>query len=95
MNAQTKLSAKGQIVIPKDMRERLGLAVGETFDVTDRGGDIVLRPLRSRKNSLTVEEVAERLRKIVNYDGPYITDEMINEAAAQGAAGRTHRLDAK
>ncbi|MEQ1639533.1 MAG: AbrB/MazE/SpoVT family DNA-binding domain-containing protein [Novosphingobium sp.] len=43
MTMQTRLSAKGQVVIPKDVRDRLGLTEGTVFDVIDRGNEVVLK----------------------------------------------------
>ncbi len=43
----TTLSARGQIVIPHDIRAQMGLCVGDDFLVLSaETGEIVLRPLR-------------------------------------------------
>ncbi len=48
MNAQTKLSAKGQVVIPKDVRDRLRWAEGMKLAVVESSGSVTLIPLKSR-----------------------------------------------
>lgn len=44
MSVQTSLSAKGQIVIPKALRDRLRWAPGLRFDLIERGGVVTLQP---------------------------------------------------
>jgi antitoxin PrlF len=39
---RTKISEKGQITVPKSLRERLGIRPGDELDVVDEGGRIVL-----------------------------------------------------
>ena len=39
-----RVSTKGQIVIPKEIRERAGLQVGQRVQVIARGGTITLVP---------------------------------------------------
>jgi AbrB family looped-hinge helix DNA binding protein len=45
------LSVKGQIVIPKHMRETAQLSVGDEFTISFVNGEIRLRPLVTKKNS--------------------------------------------
>ncbi|MBI4754507.1 MAG: AbrB/MazE/SpoVT family DNA-binding domain-containing protein [Betaproteobacteria bacterium] len=40
-----KLSSRGQIVIPKDIREQARLAEGMEFSIVFEGGEIRLRPV--------------------------------------------------
>ena len=42
--ARTKVSSKYQVVIPKDVRERAGIRVGQEFQVITKGGAITLVP---------------------------------------------------
>ncbi|MFH1386853.1 MAG: AbrB/MazE/SpoVT family DNA-binding domain-containing protein [bacterium] len=41
----TKLSAKGQIVVPAELREKYDLSAGDTVELMDIGGEIVIVPL--------------------------------------------------
>ena len=77
MNARTTLSAKGQVVIPKDVREALGFKPGQQLDVTRSGDAVVLRPAMT-KSGATFDEVTARLRALTAYDGPVVTIEETN-----------------
>ena len=43
--ATTRMSSKGQVVIPEEIREKLGLHPGTQFAVLGARGMIILRPL--------------------------------------------------
>ena len=64
MGAQTKLSAKGQVVIPKDVRDRLGLAEGAKLDIVETAAGLLLRPVRAGK--VTREHALARIRKAID-----------------------------
>ena len=80
MTAQTKLSAKGQIVIPKDVRDRLGLIAGTVFDVIETGNGVILRRPQTRPK-ISVEEATIRLRKIYQHKGPPVPIERLSWSA--------------
>jgi AbrB family looped-hinge helix DNA binding protein len=42
--AKTRMSSKGQVIIPKAVRDRHGWATGLELEVEDRGDAVVLRP---------------------------------------------------
>jgi len=44
--ARTRVSPKFQVVIPKEVREGIGLRVGEELQVVSKGGVITLVPER-------------------------------------------------
>jgi AbrB family looped-hinge helix DNA binding protein len=83
----TRLSSKGQIIIPKWLRDLYQWESGFEFIVIDTGQGVLLKPSRPFEPS-TLEDVAGSLA----YDGPSITieemDEAIGRAIAEGKHGR-------
>jgi AbrB family looped-hinge helix DNA binding protein len=51
---QTKLSTKGQVVLPGSIRRRLGLRVGDALDANIDGGHIVLTPRKPRARRVRI-----------------------------------------
>jgi AbrB family looped-hinge helix DNA binding protein len=45
---QTKVSTKGQVVLPVPIRRKLGIHAGDPLDATIEDGSIVLTPRRTR-----------------------------------------------
>lgn len=45
---QTKVSTKGQVVLPSPLRRRLGIREGDPLDASIEGGRIVLTPRTKR-----------------------------------------------
>ena len=45
---QTKISTKGQVVLPGPVRRRLGIRAGDPLEVNVEAGRIVLTPQRQR-----------------------------------------------
>jgi len=43
--ATTRLSSKGQVVIPEDVRQRLGLKAGDQFLVVGEGDVVILKTI--------------------------------------------------
>ena len=52
----TKMSSKGQVVIPKSIRARLGFEEGDRMTVEAREGEIVLR-------KLSLEDIVQEAEK--------------------------------
>ncbi|MFH1568028.1 MAG: AbrB/MazE/SpoVT family DNA-binding domain-containing protein [Gemmatimonadota bacterium] len=76
----TRLSNKGQVVIPHRIRKRFGWEAGVEFTVEAIEGGVALRPV-SRLVSTTVEEVYGCLP----YRGPRKTLADMESAIRQGA----------
>lgn len=72
MNAKTTLSAKGQVVIPKDVRDSLGLKPGEQLSVWQAGRRIILEAPELPRERISYEEFR---RRVPTYTGPRIAIE--------------------
>ena len=70
-----KVSSKGQIVIPREIRKKLGVRGGEKLLVLTCDGDIVLR----RTKNLSLDEIAERIEKVTNEERIDV-DKLVAEA---------------
>lgn len=80
MNTQTTLSGKGQVVIPKDVRDALGLVPGQKLDVVRAGNGVLLRPIL-QKSGRTTEEIFAHLREIApKWEGPPVSIEEMDRA---------------
>ena len=51
---QTKISTKGQVVLPSRLRQKLGLRPGDALDVKLEGENIVLTPRRRRRRKARI-----------------------------------------
>lgn len=64
--ATTKLSSRGQVVIPEEVRTRLGLEPGDRFVVVGEGDVVVLKalkPPRPEEFKKLLDEVQEAARE--------------------------------
>lgn len=77
---KTKLSSKGQVIIPKDIRDALGWEPGDELLVEQETGRVVLsQPKPFRKT--TLDEVSGCLK--AHYSGPARTVEEMDAAVAE------------
>jgi AbrB family looped-hinge helix DNA binding protein len=74
MNAQARFSAKGQIVIPKDVRDRYRFTNGEVVDVIETAEGVLLRRLPSEK-AATFDQALAKVRVAVRYTGPRLDEQ--------------------
>ena len=56
-----KMSVKGQIVVPKEVRERLGIKAGGKLAVIVRDDEIILRKIER----LNLSEISSRISSVV------------------------------
>ena len=58
--AKTRITAKGQVTIPKEVRERLGLRPGDELEFTEEDGVFRLRKRLPKRHRGYLKEFAER-----------------------------------
>ena len=51
---QTRISSKGQVVLPGAIRRKLGLRPGDPLDASVKSGQIVLSPRHSRRVKVAI-----------------------------------------
>jgi len=81
---QTKISTKGQVVLPKAIREKRRWKAGTRLTVEERPDGVLLKPVE-RKKKLTIDDWAA----ILKYKGPTHTIEEMN-AAIEREVQRRH-----
>ena len=84
----TKLSSKGQVVIPKPVRAAHDWKVGQELVVIEMGDGILLRPT-TPFDSTDIDEVAASL----SYSGDAVTLDEMDEAIRRGVSKRDHGRD--
>lgn len=82
----TKLSSKGQVILPKAVRDARSWAPGTEFVVEEVAGGIMLRPLR-----LLPTTSLEAVFGCLNYKGRAKTLAQMEKAVAQGVEERHGR----
>ena len=78
--ATTRLSTKGQLIIPKEIRERHGWDSGTELELEDRGDSVVIRPVADIPRT-SPDDVLGCLR----YSGRPRTLREMEDAIARGA----------
>lgn len=73
VNATTKMSSKGQVVIPEEIRNRLGLGEGVQFLVLGEGDVIILKSL-STPSMKDFDRIVNKARKQAKSVGIKKTD---------------------
>ncbi|RVT41828.1 AbrB/MazE/SpoVT family DNA-binding domain-containing protein [Sphingobium algorifonticola] len=93
MNAQTKVSGKGQVVIPKETRDRYGIDAGSVLDVIEMSDGFFLRPHRSKKSGRSFDEIMADIRSIYQHQGPPVSIEDMNASIDEMFRNRDRSSD--
>jgi antitoxin PrlF len=70
-----KITSKGQVTIPKEIRESLGLLPGTEVEFIEENGEARVRKLRGGRNR--GDEIIEHLLNADGGDIPLSTDEIM------------------
>jgi AbrB family looped-hinge helix DNA binding protein len=78
---QTRVSTKGQIVLPAPLRRRLGIRAGDSLDISVERDRIVLSPPEKPKyQARIIEDPLTGFTVLdVGPDAPILTSEMVKE----------------
>jgi AbrB family looped-hinge helix DNA binding protein len=83
---KTRLSSKGQLVLPKDVRAKQGWTEGTEIEVEETPGGVLLRLVGPARGSSL-----EDLLGCTGYRGPRVTVEQMDAAIARGARRTSRR----
>jgi AbrB family looped-hinge helix DNA binding protein len=75
MSFQIKLSVKGQVVIPKDVRDALNLKPGETLNLKRVGNQVIMEAAGSARKKIDYSEFRSRMPK---YHGSKVSIDDMN-----------------
>ena len=81
MTSIVKLQKKGQLTIPNQMRDRIGLAEGDYVQVVNRGNKIILEPAQVTSRTAADELTPAQKRAL---------DARLAKGLADVKAGRLH-----
>ncbi len=84
------MSSKGQIVVPKAVRDELGWSAGAKIEMVVRPGGVMLRSAPERSGS-TAEEALGRIWARRPHRGPTVTDADMRRAVLDVAAAQDRR----
>jgi AbrB family looped-hinge helix DNA binding protein len=77
---RTRLSSKGQLIIPKEVRDRHGWRPGTELEVVDKGHVVELRPAKPFPPTRF-----EDVRGMLKYKGPPVSIEDMDRAVDEAA----------
>jgi AbrB family looped-hinge helix DNA binding protein len=83
----TLLSSKGQVIIPKAMREARHWHAGTRLEVTETAEGLLLKPVQPQ-NKTALSQGLVAIRSRIAYAGPTRSIEDMNEAVLQEAHRR-------
>lgn len=83
-----RMSSKGQIVVPKEVRDAHGWKAGTEFEVIDKGGEVAIKPIEKTDRRFPKVTAEAFLAMVPSIDRPFPTDEEMEQAILREAARR-------
>ncbi|MGE3306739.1 MAG: AbrB/MazE/SpoVT family DNA-binding domain-containing protein [Rhizobiaceae bacterium] len=88
MNIRAKVSSKGQVVIPKQIREGLGITDGTEVEFIPQGGGFLVQPVDDFDPRYPKAPAGALLKHVVRTAKPFPSDDEIDRAMLAEAARR-------
>lgn len=88
MTIYTRMSAKGQVVVPKQQRDRLGWRPGSRLAVLEHPGAITFCAAPLDDGKISAAEAIAKMRARASYRGPRVGLEEMDDAVREVAAER-------
>ena len=78
---KTKVSTKGQVVLPGPIRRKLGIRAGDPLDANIEGGRIVLTPRRNRRHKVRIVSDSITVLPVLSAspEAPVLTSKEVRE----------------
>jgi AbrB family looped-hinge helix DNA binding protein len=82
---QTRVSTKGQVVLPSRIRRKLGLQAGDPLEARVEGGSVVLTPQRKRsqKTKIVTDPVTGLPVLSAGRDAPVLSSKQVEEILSE------------
>lgn len=71
---QVSVSSKGQVVIPKSIRQQMGITAGTRLELSRKANELTLKVIGGRKRSTVEEGIG-----LAGYKGPPVSIEQMDE----------------
>lgn len=88
MNARAKLSSKGQIVVPKSVRDAHGWKEGMEFEFVESGTGVTIQPVQEYDPRFPPVTAEEFLARRIRHKAPPVSLEEMERAVLEEAARR-------
>ncbi|MBX3568984.1 MAG: AbrB/MazE/SpoVT family DNA-binding domain-containing protein [Rhizobiaceae bacterium] len=88
MNARARISSKGQLVVPKAVRDAHGWSEGTELEFVDNGDEVFLQLVKKAAPRFPKTDWSEFRALRIKHDGPPVTIEEMDAAVLEEARRR-------